>query len=103
MPKSKKEVKIDLTLLKKLVGELESNLATADGIREEKTDTNVYDYVVEMSKSMGIAAGIVQEATMLVGDIQFAVKHNTSGAGKDESLSSLLSILKGGSEKPGSN
>lgn len=105
MPKEKKGAKVDLTLLKKMVGELESSLATADGIVDNKTEENVYDYVIEMSKCTGLAAGIMQEATMLMGDIQSAIRLNTSPAGKEEHpLASILGALKGGNGGlPGSN
>jgi len=100
-----KDAKIDLTLLKKLVGELEATLATADGIKAEKTEENVSDYVVEMSKCAGLAAGVAEEATLLIADVRQAIRYNTSPAPKDDTLSSILGVLKGsgGSGLPGSN
>jgi len=105
MPKNKKDVKVDLTLLKKLIVELENSLATADGIRAEETDENIHNYIVEMSKASGVAAGIVEEATLLISDCRQAIRYNTSAIGKDDPLSSLLGVLKGsgGSGLPGSN
>jgi hypothetical protein len=95
-----KETKIDLDILKRLVGELESTLATAEGIKADKAD--VKDYIVEMSKAAGLAAGIMAEAGALVGDMQHAVWHSTAPKGKDDALSKLLAGLKGGG-LPGTN
>lgn len=100
---AKKEVKVSLVLLKQLVASLESSLEAADAMVEAREPGKVNEYVIEMSKCMGVAAGIVQEATLVVGDIQAATRLNTmpGAAGKDEGLSSLLSIL-GGKGLPGS-
>jgi len=105
MSKNRDDVKVSLVLLKKLVDSLESTLDGANAIAETKTDDNVSDYVVEMSKGTGIAAGIVAEASLLVADIRQAIKLNTSPSGqKDDGLSSLLEALKGpGSGLPGAN
>jgi hypothetical protein len=108
MAKDKTAPKVNLTLLKRLVSELETTLESAEEIAANKTEDNVQNYIVEMSKCTGLAAGIMQEATMLVGDIQQMVKINTmpGGGGAKEDLSSLLAgLLKGGSGGglPGAN
>ena len=96
MPKNKEDVKVSLDLLKKLVNTLESTLAAAEAIMADKTPENVSDYVVEMSKCMGLAAGVAQESSMLVGDMRQAIKLNTSPSSKDDdALASLLDGLKG--------
>ena len=94
-----KNVKVDLKILKRLVGELEASLATAEGIKE---DIDTSDYIVEMSKCVGLTAGIVAESTMLVGDIQHAMHLSSGPAPKSDPLSKLLAGLKGGGE-PGTN
>ncbi len=104
MPKDKKNLKVDLTLLKRLVTELDAALEGAEQIAANKSDENVQDYIVEMSKATGIAAGVLQEATMLIGDINQMVRINTMSAGKEDPLGSLLSVLKGGTGNlPGAN
>jgi len=76
----------------------------AEQIAANKSDENVQDYIVEMSKATGIAAGVLQEATMLIGDINQMVRINTMSAGKEDPLGSLLSVLKGGTGNlPGAN
>lgn len=100
----KEDVKVDLTLLKKLVSALESQLDAANAIAAAKNNENVADYVVEMSKATGISASIAKEASLLVGDIRQAIKLNTSpSAGADDLEAILGPLLKGGSGLPGSN
>lgn len=91
-----KVTKVDLSLLKQLVGELESFLATADGIKSD-TETSNNEYVVEMFKAAGLAAGIMQESSMLVMDIQMAVRSSQGPASKGgDPLDKILGVLKGG-------
>jgi hypothetical protein len=97
-----KVAKIDLDVLKQLVGELESTLSTADSIRAD-ANSKVSEYIVEMSKAAGLAAGVMQEAAMLVMDVQTAVQLSQGPAPKEDGLKSLMNILKGGGNLPGSN
>lgn len=99
-----KSAKVDLKLLKRLVGELEASLATAEGIKAdaEAADGDVQEYIVEMSKCAGLAAGVMAESTCLVGDIQSAIGHAQSPA-KADPLSKLLAGIKGGGGLPGTN
>lgn len=88
--------KVDLTLLKKFVGELEASLATADGIKAAEGD--VAEYIVELSKAAGLCAGIMQESGMLIADVQsqvMAVQSPSPSAGKPDILEKLLGSLKG--------
>lgn len=64
------KIKVDLSLIKKFISELEESLNVAEAIRE----TSSNDYIVEMSKSYGLASGAAAEATALMGDIQAMVK-----------------------------
>ena len=96
----KNSKKVDLTLLKRLVGELESTLATAEGIKNDSQDVN--EYVVEMQKAAGLAAGVMTEATLLVGDIAVAVRSGSSPE-KDPLATSLGAIKGGGGGLPGTN
>jgi hypothetical protein len=94
--------KVDLTLLKKLVGELESSLTTADGIKTAEGD--VTEYIVELSKAAGLTAGVMQEAGMLIGDIQSQVMQVQSpGPAKSDFLEKLLGGIKGGGLTGGGN
>jgi len=99
-----KVAKVDLDLLKRLVGELESALAISETIREDELDLN--EYIIEMSKAAGLAAGIMQEATGLVGDIQMTVRiaQGPSSKDKEDPLTKLMGLVKGvGGGLPGSN
>lgn len=87
--------KIDLTLLKKFVGELEASLTTADGIKTAEGD--ITEYIVELSKAAGLCAGIMQEAGMLVADVQQHVMavQSPAPAAKGDIFEKLLGSLKG--------
>lgn len=92
---SNKINKIDLTLLKKMVGELESSLATGEGLGT--TEGNKNEYIIEMSKAAGLCAGLIQEAAMLIGDVQATIMsvQNPSPAAKGDIFDKLLGSLKG--------
>jgi len=87
--------KVDLTLLKKFVGELENSLSTADGIKTSEGD--ISEYIVELSKAAGLCAGIMQEAAMLVADVQAQVMavQSPAPAAKADIFEKLLGSLKG--------
>ncbi len=89
--------KVDLATIKRLLAELEATLATAEGIN---TDVNAdkIEYVVEMNKATGLAAGVMTEAGLLMGDIQ----HLIQGAGSPaSSKADFLEKLLGGLKGPG--
>ncbi len=91
--------KVDLTVIKRLLAELEATLATAEGIN---TDVNAdkVEYVVEMNKATGLAAGVMTEAGLLMGDLQGLIQGVASSpSSKADFLEKLLGGLKG----PGSN
>lgn len=85
--------KIDLTLLKKFVAELENSLVVADGIRVAEGDQQ--DYLVELAKASGLSFSLSQEATMLVGDIQKQMMHIQNPAGKSDILEKLFGSVPG--------
>ena len=89
--------KIDLTLMKKLLGELETSLNTSDAIKT--AEGSIVEYIVEMSKSLGLASGMVQEASLLIADIQAHVMSvQNPQASKSDFLSKILGAAppKGG-------
>src|SRR5574338_1696183 len=90
-----KNQKVDLPLIKKLLGELESSLATAEGIKAHDPESDVTDYIVELSKAAGLAANVMTEAGLLTGDIAAAIRScQTNSAGKDP-LAAILGAIKG--------
>lgn len=88
--------KIDLTLFKNLLSELESSLEKAEEIYEE--DGSMTEYIIAMLKSFGICAGLAQEATFITQDINKIVLSLQNLSVKDDSsnetLNSLLNLLK---------
>lgn len=87
--------KIDLTVLKRLVSELESELTAAEGI---KTDVNAdrVEWLITLNKATGLAAGVLTEAGLLMGDIQQLLSGAPSAGTPDKDfLNKLLGGLKG--------
>jgi len=89
--------KIDLTVLKRLVSELESELTTAEGI---KTDVNAdqVEWLITLNKATGLAAGVLTEAGLLMGDIQLLLSGPSAGGASDKDF---LNKLLGGFKGPG--
>ncbi len=90
---------INLDLLKRMVSELETSLEKAKEIKAKPTAENRIDWVVEMNKATGLAAGVLTEAGMLMGDIQHLVAGITGGASestKQDFIKQLLGGIKGG-------
>lgn len=87
--------KVNLTLLKKLVGELEASLTTAESIKSS-VNSDVNEYIIEMSKAAGLCAGVMSEAGMLVGDVQTMVMSvQNPASAKSDLLDKILGPLKG--------
>ena len=79
----------DLTLMKKLLEEMEQAMAVAEGMREKRGDIN--EFIVQLARCSGYAVGISQEASMLLGDFAAATKSPSSS---EDLLSKLLDGLK---------
>lgn len=92
------KMKVDLSIIKKLIEELESGLEAAEQLKT-KDGAKISDYVVEMSKAAGLAAGIMQEGTFLVNDIQTMVRcsQQPQAPKANDLLDNILSSIKGGS------
>jgi len=72
-----KKIKVDTSLLKKLVAELDVYLESAqqakDSISRENPDT-VNAFIVELQKAAGLSSGVAQEAAALIADITGEVR-----------------------------
>lgn len=88
--------KVNLTVLKRMVAELESSLATAESV---KTDADKLEWIVELNKATGLAAGVMTEAGLLMGDIQYLIQ---GGAGSANKSQEFLEKIIGGLKGPGS-
>jgi hypothetical protein len=77
---NKKMMKVDLTLVKRLVAELELVLTGLDELKANP-DNNV-EFIVQASKASGLATGIMQEAALLTMDIQALIQGGTMSADK---------------------
>jgi hypothetical protein len=90
-----KKDKVNLSLLLKLVSELEGALTIADA----HPDADVQGYVAELAKASGLASIVSQEAYLVVKDIYTVIKRCTSGAppeDMDNFMSELEKIYSGG-------
>lgn len=91
--------KVNLALLKRLVSELEASVNTADAIKTavDSGEGKDHEYIVEMSKAAGLAAGVMSESSMLIMDIQSLVqKVQAPTPLKSDFLDKLMGGLKGG-------
>jgi hypothetical protein len=85
--------KVDLTLLKRLVSELETALNAVEQIQADASP-NQTELVVEAAKASGLAAGVMQEAGMLVMDIYKLMEIAGNPTSKNEFLEKLLDSFK---------
>jgi hypothetical protein len=88
---------VDLTLLKRLVAELESTLNTVFSIKAD-VKGDLVELNVEASKAVGLASGIMQESGLLIVDI-----HNLLDGQVPKSKSDMLEKLLGTLKGPGSS
>lgn len=93
---ARKLPQVKLDLLKKLVSELEVVLATNQDLPTEKEE-DVINFITEISKASGLAAGAAQEASLLVKDIYKLIRlvqqPSMSLGGSEEEL--LMDLLGG--------
>ena len=92
-----RDMKADLTLMHKLVAELEKQLDDSyklrDTIKETKDQETYFKYVIEISKAVGILSGISQEASLLIGDMQKLIQIASQPNDMEDPTSMLQSIL----------
>jgi len=98
---SRKLPKIELKLLKKLVSELEAAMVAAQERPTEKEE-EVHNFITEMSKVSGLAAGVAQEAGALVKDCYQVSRIAQQPATDLLGMDSLVDLL-GGSGGSGSD
>lgn len=88
--------KVDLTLIKTLLSELESSLNKAEDIYQDP-DGTATEYIIAMLKAFGVCAGLSQEATLVTQDINKIVLSLQNSTVKDdpnnETINSLLNLL----------
>ncbi len=92
------EGKINLSLLKSLVNELETSILAAEELKADPQSS--VSYIVEMSKAAGLSAGVMQEASMLIVDIYALVGASQGGGAKANAtldyMEKLIGPIKGG-------
>jgi len=91
-------LKMNLSLIKKLVEALEESQSICDNMRNNTDTTDINDFSVEMARSYGICMGIMQEGAALSGDVQEILKSYSSAplkSGQVDLMQDLLSKIKG--------
>lgn len=92
--KMEKLGKPDLSLLKKLLSEFEAQLEVATKIGSvASSKEEMQNYVIELSKAQGVVSGLVQEACLLVTDVQGMMKIVQQGQPSAKELDSLESLF----------
>ena len=79
----------DLTLMRKLLDEMDQALAVAENMRDKRED--IHEFIIQLARCSGFVIGMSQEASMLLGDLAAATKSPAAG---DDLLSKLLDGLK---------
>lgn len=99
MPRETKDVKVNLDLLKRYTTELDTLLKACSIIKEralaydENSPREATEFIMEMSKAVGLASGIAQEASALTMDIMQEVRLIQSpGGDKYDALDKLLGL-----------
>ena len=88
--------KVDLSLLKRLIAELEGSVATMESIQTD-VSTNHNEFVVEASKAAGLAAGLMQESAVVLMQLHDTIDGTQHAAGAQDILSKILGPFKPGS------
>lgn len=100
-------MKVDLTLLKKYIEELELELKVAEAVKskdalsDEEANNAINARLISLSKAAGLCLGVSQEAGMLITDIQklvsasFLPSKSSKSDLTDNMLSSFLKTYKG--------
>lgn len=104
---SRKDIKVDLSLLKELVVELEKQLnesyASRDKLSNDKdADGNMYrKFIIDLSKSVGLLSGIASESQLLIGDISKIMKYAVLLPEEDDLMNKIGSLLNKSLKNPG--
>lgn len=88
--------KIDLTLLNRLVKELNDMVRSCEEMPTPTDLNSDCEYVTVLSKTLGVATGISYEASGVVGDILKVIKN---GPATTSSPEDLLNSMFGGALK----
>jgi hypothetical protein len=76
------------------MSELEASLSVADGIKTDSKGDRV-EWIVELNKATGLAAGVLTEAAMLMGDMQHLIQGGPLAQNKQDFIEKILGGLKG--------
>lgn len=86
--------KIDLTLINKLVKELNLQHEIVEKVKVASVD-NKQEYTVELAKALGLVSTIKMESELLIGDFSKLIKFSTGNVMPQEAMSDLYSSIFG--------
>ena len=85
---------IDLSIVKRLVSELEASLNRSEEMQANQDNSGPnLELIVEMNKATGLATGFMAEGSMLMGDIQSVLKDSQIPP-KNDFIEKLMGGLK---------
>lgn len=83
-------MKLDLKLLKSYLAEIEKGVELAEGKFNENSREVQTEFLIELSKTAGVLISLIQEANLLVGDINRSIKYNSSPQPDPAEMQKLL-------------
>jgi len=92
--------KFDISLLKKLMVELDQ---TINAVNEAQVNDNKDELYIALSKSSGIAAGVAQEAVILISNIYATMQERETIETMPQKQGSIFEIFGSSSPKGGRN
>ena len=96
----KNDKKFDVSLLKKLMVELDQ---TIDAVNVAQASDSKDDLYIALSKSSGIAAGVAQEAVILISNIYTTMQERETIETMPQKQGSIFEIFGSSSPKSGRN
>jgi len=92
--------KFDISLLKKVMVELDQ---TINAVNEAQVNDNKDELYIALSKSSGIAAGVAQEAVILISNIYATMQERETIETMPQKQGSIFEIFGSSSPKGGRN
>jgi hypothetical protein len=91
MTNPQQKLKVDLSLLKSLVAELEASVAKADGMGD---NTPTDQYIAEMARASGLVMALSNESGLLVKDIYAVIRFASVPVGVQPTNTELEELEK---------
>ena len=87
--------KLNLTVLKAFLTDLEKNQEDAESKFNEDAEGLQVDFLVGLSKSVGLLNSLAQEAALLAGDLNRVIKNNSTPKPTKEEMRKMMAKMYG--------